>query len=109
MAFKIPKTTLTCIAIVITVIVGLYIATNYFGLPKFIKMKNMVAVCLNKLSQMKKKRNKKKYEMNILTELTKNPQKEVLFTKQLKIKLAMNVQQFATKIKNAKVSKEAKN
>mgnify|MGYP001197614973 FL=1 len=37
MAFKIPKTTLTCIAIVITVIVGLYIATNYFGLPKFLR------------------------------------------------------------------------
>tara|TARA_B100000446_G_C10234803_1_gene227268 strand:- start:83 stop:466 length:384 start_codon:yes stop_codon:yes gene_type:complete len=37
MAFKIPKTTLTCIAILIVVLVGLYVATNYFGLPKFLR------------------------------------------------------------------------
>ena len=38
MAFKIPKTTLTCITIVIAIIVGLYVATKYFGLPVFLNL-----------------------------------------------------------------------
>ena len=39
MAFKIPKTTLTCITIVISIIVGLYVATKYFNLPVFLNLR----------------------------------------------------------------------
>ena len=39
MAFKIPKTTLTCITIVIAIIVGLYVATKYFDLPVFLNLR----------------------------------------------------------------------
>ena len=39
MAFKIPKTTLTCITIVIAIIVGLYVATKYFNLPVFLNLR----------------------------------------------------------------------